>query len=182
MILSTRCQIVNNLEKAKVIRPYDPLFGSSRVSALLHILSRKKSMRRNSGLYKLGHGEKSVIWYWEFDMEKRYFHQFRTIDYAAAVRFYEANKFTMWEEKEKESDTEDNQEDGERVGVGVVCGDYHDHTAEHEHEEPREAETGVQGQGNSQNVQDDSVDSKDNDNQLDNEERQRRNKDIVHSS
>ena len=51
---------------------------------------------RNSGLYKLGHGEKSFIWYWEFDMEKEYFHQFKTIDYAAAVQFYKANKFTMW--------------------------------------------------------------------------------------
>jgi len=51
---------------------------------------------RNSGLYKLGHGGKSIIWYWEFDMEKRYFHQFKTIDYAAAVQFYEASKFTMW--------------------------------------------------------------------------------------
>ena len=53
-------------------------------------------MRRNSGLYKLGHGEKSVIWYWEFDVNEQYFHQFKTIDCAAAVEFYEANKFTMW--------------------------------------------------------------------------------------
>jgi len=68
-------------------------------------------VRRNSGLYKLGHGEKSVIWYWKFDVKKRYFHQFKTIDYAAAFKFYEANKFTMWEEEE--TDTEDNQEDSE---------------------------------------------------------------------
>ena len=39
-------------------------------------------MKRNSGLYKLGHGEKSVIWYWEFDVKERYFHQFNTIDFA----------------------------------------------------------------------------------------------------
>jgi len=84
------------LEKEKVIRPYVPVFGSSRASAFLHILSRNNAVRRNSGLYKLGHGEKSIIWYWEFDMEKRYFHQFKTIDYAAAVGFYKANKFTMW--------------------------------------------------------------------------------------
>jgi len=73
------------MEKAKIIGPHVPLFGSSRVSAFLHILFRKKSVRRCNGLYKVGHGEKSVIWYWEFNMEKRYFHQFRTIDYAAAV-------------------------------------------------------------------------------------------------
>ena len=109
-------------------------------------------MKRNSGLYKYGYGEKSIIWYWEFDVEKQYFHQFKTIDYAAAVRFYKANKFTMQKKEkeesdteEEESDTEDNQEDseGEGVGVGVVRGDFHDHTAEHEHEEQREAETDV---------------------------------------
>jgi len=98
MNLPTHFQFVNNLEKAKVIRPYVPLFGSSRASALLHILSHKKLVRSNSGLYKVGHGEKSVVWYWEFDVNKRYFHQFKTIDYEAAVEFYEANKFTMWGE------------------------------------------------------------------------------------
>jgi len=56
-------------------------------------------VRRNSGLYKLGHGEKLVMQYWEFDVEKWCFHQLHTIDYAAAVGFHEANKFTMWEEK-----------------------------------------------------------------------------------
>jgi len=137
MNLPTHDQIVNKLEKAKVIRPYVPFFGSSRASALLHILSRKKSLRRNSGLYKLGHEEKSVIWYWEFDLEKQYFHQFKTIDYAAAAEFYKANRFTMWEEKKEEGDTEGNQED--------VEGDSHEHAAEHEREEQREAEIEVQG-------------------------------------
>ena len=105
-------------------------------------------MKRNSGLYKYGHGEKLIIWYWEFDVEKRYFHQFKTIDYAVAVRFYKANKFTMQKKEkeesdteEEESDTEDNQEDS--GGVGVVRGNFHDHIAEHEHEEQREAETDV---------------------------------------
>jgi len=120
------------LEKVKVIRPYVPFFGSSHVSALLHTLSRKKSVRRNSGLYQFGHGEKSLIWYWKFDAKKQYYHQFRTIDYATAVRFYKANRFTMWEtdkstmwsfndmlkfmKEEEEGDTEDNQEDGEGEG------------------------------------------------------------------
>jgi len=80
--IHTHCQFVNKLKKAKVIRPYVPLFGSSCVSAFLHTFSHKKSVKRNSGLYKLGHGERSVIWYWEFDVEKRYFRQFNTIDFA----------------------------------------------------------------------------------------------------
>jgi len=96
MNLPTCGQVVKKWEKAKIARPYIPLLGSSRVSALLHTCSRKNSVRKNSGLYKLGHGEKSVIWYWEFDVEKQYFHQFRTTDYAAAAEFYKANKHTMW--------------------------------------------------------------------------------------
>jgi len=103
--------VVNKLEKAGVIRRYHPLFGSSCVTTLVYTLSHKNSVRKDSGLYKLGHGEKSVIWYWEFDIEKRYFHQFRTIDYAAAVEFYKANKFTLW--KEIEEDVEGDGEGGE---------------------------------------------------------------------
>jgi len=175
------------LEKAKVIRPYVPLFGSSHVSALLHILFRKKSVRRNCGLYKVGHGEKSVIWYWEFDVEKRYFHQFKTINYAAAQEFYEAKKFTMWAKEKEESDaeveesnTEDSQEDG--GGGEDVQGDFHNHTADHEYEDQRESETDVQGQDDGQNVLDDNSNPKDNDNQQDNKEERRGNQDIVHSS
>ena len=90
--------MVDELEKAKVIRPYHPHFGSSRATALAHTLSRTKSVQRNSGLFKYGHGKKSVIWYWEFDVEKGYFHEFQTIDYEAAIKYYGANKFTMWKE------------------------------------------------------------------------------------
>ena len=89
---------VCKLEKVKFVWPYVPFFGLSRASALLHTFSHKKSVRRNSGVYQYGDGDKSIIWYWEFDVEKRYFHQFRTIDYAAAVEFYKANKFMMWGE------------------------------------------------------------------------------------
>jgi len=140
MNLPTHFQVVNTLEKAKVIRPYVPLYGLSRASALLHILSRRNSVRRNSGLYKIVHGGKSIIWYWEFDMKKQYFHQVKTIDYAAAVRFYEANKYTMWQEEEDESDTEDNQEDGEEEGER----DFHQYAVEYGSEEQLEAETDVQ--------------------------------------
>ena len=56
----TYCQMLNKLKKAKVIRPYVPLFGSSRASTLLRVLSCRNSIKRNSGLYKAGHGEN---WY-----------------------------------------------------------------------------------------------------------------------
>ena len=60
-----------------------------------------------------------------------------------------------------------------------VPGDFDDHTAEHEHEGQRKAETDVQGQDDDQNVQDDdqnvqddSGDYKYNDDQQDNGERE----------
>ena len=95
-------------------------------------------------------------------MKEQYFHQFKTIDYAAAVDFYKANKLTMWD-KGVEGDVEGNQEDGEGEGGG----NFHEH----------KAKTDVQGQ----NVQEDNGDSKDNDDEQDNEEEQRKNQDIIHS-
>lgn len=109
--------MIDKLEEAKVIRPFHPRFGSSRATALLRIFSRKKS-GKSSGLYKLGHREKSVIWYWEFDMEERYFHQFRTIDYVAAMEFYTANKFTMWEEENRDKEEGEGEGEGEEERVG----------------------------------------------------------------
>jgi len=117
--------VVNKLKKAGVIRRYHPLFGSSHATALVYTLSRKKSVRRNSGLYRLGHGERSVIWYWEFDMEKRYYHQFQTIDYRAAVEFYKANKFTLWQEENGE-DREGDQAHGESREQGEADIDVRD--------------------------------------------------------
>ena len=44
-----------------------------------------------------------------------------------------------------------------------VPGDFDDHTAEHEHEGQRKAETDVQGQDDDQNVQDDDQNVQDDD-------------------
>jgi len=142
--------VVNKFEKAGVIGRYHPLFGSSCVTTLVYTLSHKTSVRKDSGLYKLGHVEKSVIWYWEFDMEKRYFHDFRTIDYRAAVEFYKANKFTLWQEENRE-DGESNGK-GDQVDAEEERDDQEDDQAhgkdgtESESKEQREADTNVQDQ------------------------------------
>jgi len=160
--------VVNKLKKAGVIRRYYPHFGSSRVTTLLHTLSHKNSVRKDSGLYKRGHGEKSVIWYWEFDMEKRYFHQFRTIDYAAAVEFYKTNKFTLWKEIEED---EEGDGEGDQVDAEEERDDQEDDQAhgkdgtESQSKERREAATDVQDQGHSENnARHESDNTEDNDN------------------
>ncbi|KAF5356988.1 hypothetical protein D9756_006359 [Leucocoprinus leucothites] len=89
---------VDKLEKAGAIKPYHPQLGSGYIAAFLNTFSRRKEAGKNCGHYELGRGDKSVIWYWEFDTEERYFHEFRTVNYAEAMAFYEAEKFTMWKD------------------------------------------------------------------------------------
>ncbi|KAF5356894.1 hypothetical protein D9756_006425 [Leucocoprinus leucothites] len=103
--------MVEKLGRLRVIRPYHPQFGSSRAASVLHTVSRQTSSSKKSGLYKLGYEDMSVVWYWEFDTEKRYFHEFQTVNYKEAVAFYKAEKSTMWDfEVEDGSNIED--EDG----------------------------------------------------------------------
>ncbi|KAF5361047.1 hypothetical protein D9756_004499 [Leucocoprinus leucothites] len=108
--------MVNKLEGARVIRPYHPRLGSSRAASVLHTISRQKRFSIKSGLYKLGHGDKSVIWFWEFDTEKQYFHQFRTVNYEEAMALYKAEKFSLWDVHEDEDSSGAEDEDSSSVG------------------------------------------------------------------
>ncbi|KAJ3569975.1 hypothetical protein NP233_g4709 [Leucocoprinus birnbaumii] len=90
--------LVDAMEQGGIIRPHHTQLGSSRAAFLLHNLSRKKTTGKGSGQYKIGHGEKSMVWYWEFDTQKRYFHEFRTLDFPKAMALYRTEKFKMWEE------------------------------------------------------------------------------------
>ncbi|KAF5356911.1 hypothetical protein D9756_006409 [Leucocoprinus leucothites] len=82
-----------NVGLIKAFHPRTP----SIVASMNNLYSQNKPGKRR-GLYKLGHGEKSVIWYWEYDMKKQYFHEFITVDYERAMRIYKAEKFRMWDE------------------------------------------------------------------------------------
>ncbi|KXN85501.1 hypothetical protein AN958_11239 [Leucoagaricus sp. SymC.cos] len=88
--------MVQKLEKLGVIKPYHPNLPSTLASIPL-MFSRLKHAKC-SGRYKLGHSDKAVYWYWEFDIEEGYFHEFRALDFAKAMRIYEKEKFAMWDE------------------------------------------------------------------------------------
>ncbi|KAJ3563866.1 hypothetical protein NP233_g8665 [Leucocoprinus birnbaumii] len=94
---SSFLKVVKKLEEAGVSRPYHPQFGSSRAGSFLHSFSLLRPCGKNCGVYKIGHAEKSVIWYWEFDLEYRYFYQFRTMNYAEAMNIYRLEKVAMWD-------------------------------------------------------------------------------------
>ncbi|KAJ3564600.1 hypothetical protein NP233_g8195 [Leucocoprinus birnbaumii] len=115
---STFYRMIKKLEIAGVIRPWHPRLGSSRASSLLHSFSSSKSHGKNSDLYKYGHGDKSVIWYWESDTEKQYFHEFYTVNFKEAMAYYKANKFTMWGRygDDDDIDTGDDGNDGISAG------------------------------------------------------------------
>jgi hypothetical protein len=90
-------QVVKRYEDLKVVKPYHPRLPSA-LASIPHAFSRRKPSGKSSGLYKLGHGEKSVIWFWEFDTDAQYFHQFRTVNLHEAMKIYEKSKFEMWDE------------------------------------------------------------------------------------
>jgi hypothetical protein len=87
--------MVKKLEDLNVTKPHCPQLPSALASTP-HAYSRRKPHGKSSGLYDLGHGEKSVVWYWEFDTEKRYFHECQTVNFTEAMKIYEKSKFDMW--------------------------------------------------------------------------------------
>lgn len=89
--------MVKKFEDLNIIKPHHPRLPSP-LASIPNVFSRRKSYGKRSGLYKLGHGEKSVIWYWEFDTKKRYFHEFQALNFTEAMEIYEKHKFEMWEE------------------------------------------------------------------------------------
>jgi hypothetical protein len=89
--------MVKKLEDLQVIKCYH-LQLPSAFASIPHTTSQRKLYGTSSGLYTLGYGKKSVVWYWEFDTKKRYFHEFQTVNFTEAAKIYERWKFDMWNE------------------------------------------------------------------------------------
>jgi hypothetical protein len=90
--------MVKKLENLKIIKPYHPQLASTLASAHHFVFSRQASRRKSYGQYKLGHGDRSVVWYWEFSVAEKYFHEFRTVKFTEAMKIYEADKQRIWVE------------------------------------------------------------------------------------
>ncbi|KAJ3574929.1 hypothetical protein NP233_g1449 [Leucocoprinus birnbaumii] len=92
-------ELVDRLEALGIIRKHNTYHRiSSTFTSLLQNSHRRptKPVKR-SGQYEQGRGDRSVIWYWEFDSERRYFHEFRTTDFREAMALYSARRFTLWD-------------------------------------------------------------------------------------
>ncbi|KXN81186.1 hypothetical protein AN958_05875 [Leucoagaricus sp. SymC.cos] len=88
---------VEELEKLNVIKPYHPNFLSTIIS-IPRVFSQRRELKKVSRRYKMGHGDKAIYWYWEFDMEQKYYHEFLTLNFEEAMKIYETEKFKMWED------------------------------------------------------------------------------------
>ncbi|KXN92929.1 hypothetical protein AN958_08370 [Leucoagaricus sp. SymC.cos] len=90
-------QRFEKLKKLNVIKPYHPNFLST-VTSIPRVFSQWRELKKTSRRYKMGHGDKAIYWYWEFDMEQKCYHEFLALNFEEAMKIYETEKFKMWEE------------------------------------------------------------------------------------
>ncbi|KAF9449068.1 hypothetical protein P691DRAFT_774917 [Macrolepiota fuliginosa MF-IS2] len=83
---------IKRWKECKIIQPYYPNF-TSRFKSLV---PTKPQGRVISGLYRLGHGPKSIFWYWEIDSKEEYYQEFLAADLAEGERAYREERFDLW--------------------------------------------------------------------------------------
>ncbi|KAF9443810.1 hypothetical protein P691DRAFT_808315, partial [Macrolepiota fuliginosa MF-IS2] len=49
-----------------------------------------------SGLYHIGHGPRSIFWYWEINSKEEYYQDFLAADLAERERAYQEEQFDLW--------------------------------------------------------------------------------------
>src|ERR1700742_2187586 len=102
--------MVKRRKQANVIQQYHP-----KLSSRVKFIFRDKTQRRfESALYRMGHGDKSVFWYWEINYELGRYREFRTINLAAGEKRFGEEDFDAWPEwghgDESESESESSPE------------------------------------------------------------------------
>ncbi|KXN85617.1 hypothetical protein AN958_11079 [Leucoagaricus sp. SymC.cos] len=88
---------LEKLEKLNVIKPYHSNFLSA-ITSIPRVFSQRGELKKASRRYRMGHGNKAIYWYWEFDLEQKYSHSFYALDFEEAMKIYETEKFKMWED------------------------------------------------------------------------------------
>lgn len=86
--------MVENRMQANVIRRYYPNF----IRWIRSFFREELQERFESALFHVGHGEKSIFWYWEFDYELQHFREFHTIDLAEGEKRFREETFASWPE------------------------------------------------------------------------------------
>ncbi|KAF9454272.1 hypothetical protein P691DRAFT_845089 [Macrolepiota fuliginosa MF-IS2] len=74
---------IKRWKECRIAQPYYPNFAS-RFKSLIPKFQDKLI----SGLCRLGHGPKSIFWYWEINFESEYYQEFLATDLAKGERIY----------------------------------------------------------------------------------------------
>jgi len=123
--------MIKQRERANVIRRYHPNL-TSKVKSLFRNKSRDGV---ESGLYRMGHGEKSIFWYWELNHKLQYYRHFRAIDLVEGERVFREQDFGPGSEWGSEDDDDDDgDEDREECGDKGTDEERHRDEPENEHE------------------------------------------------
>ncbi|KAJ3570384.1 hypothetical protein NP233_g4429 [Leucocoprinus birnbaumii] len=88
-------QLTLEAEKLKLVTPYHP-HHNPYASTSAQSSSSQSNQIRYHGLHTVGFGEKSVIWYWEYDKENHLCYEFQTLDYTKTMRIFQSEKHKMW--------------------------------------------------------------------------------------
>ena len=86
--------MVKQRKQANIIQRYYPDW-SSRIKLLFR---NKTPQPLESALYRMGHGEKSIFWYWEIDYKLGHYREFRTIDLEKGEKRFREEDFAAWPE------------------------------------------------------------------------------------
>ncbi|KAF9451467.1 hypothetical protein P691DRAFT_807829 [Macrolepiota fuliginosa MF-IS2] len=83
---------IKRWKECGMIQPYHPNLGSQ----LKSLITKKSRGKLISELFCVGHGPKSVFWYWEINLKEEYYRDFRTSNLVEGERIYREEKFDLW--------------------------------------------------------------------------------------
>ncbi|KAF9442930.1 hypothetical protein P691DRAFT_441412 [Macrolepiota fuliginosa MF-IS2] len=84
--------VIKRWKECGIIQPYYPNIGSR----LKSLIAKKSQYKLISRLYRMGHGLKSIFWYWELNSKEEYYQEFMTADLADGEKIYREERFDEW--------------------------------------------------------------------------------------
>ncbi|KAF9442342.1 hypothetical protein P691DRAFT_714489 [Macrolepiota fuliginosa MF-IS2] len=87
--------VIKRWKECGVIQPYHRNLGSRFKS----LIAKKSRGELISGLFRMGHGTKSIFWYWEVNFKEEYYQDFMAADLAEGEKIYREEQFDLWPTK-----------------------------------------------------------------------------------
>ncbi|KAF9442347.1 hypothetical protein P691DRAFT_765312 [Macrolepiota fuliginosa MF-IS2] len=84
--------VIKRWKECGIIRPYYPSIGSRFKS----LVAKKDQDKLIFGLFRMGHGPKSIFWYWEVNLKAEYYQDFIATNLAEGEKIYREERFDLW--------------------------------------------------------------------------------------